>query len=101
MMVVAALFETLGIGLIVPFVGLLTNPDIIKNQVIISYIYDLFNFGSTTGFIIFSVLFLLTVFILKNSYLLLFNYNQFKIILNQQVKLSRDLFKEYLTKPYT
>lgn len=101
MMVVAALFETLGIGLIVPFVGILTNPDMIKNQVILSYLYDLFNFGSTTGFIIFSVLFLLTVFILKNSYLLLFNYIQFKIILNQQVKLSRDLFKEYLTKPYT
>src|SRR5699024_6957629 len=34
-------------------------------------------------------------------YLLLFNYAQFRVILNQQVKLSSKLFKEYLTKPYT
>lgn len=101
MMIIAALFETLGIGLIVPFVGILTNPEVIQEQVILSYLYELFNFDSATGFIIFSVLFLLTVFILKNFYLLLFNYVQFRVILNQQVKLSRDLFKEYLTKPYT
>src|SRR5690625_211722 len=44
---------------------------------------------------------LLSVFVLKNLYLLLFNYTQFRVILNQQVKLSRNLFKEYLTKPYT
>lgn len=101
MMIVAALFETIGIGLIVPFVGIVTDPAIIQEQAILSYIYDLFNFESTTTFIIFSVITLLTVFILKNLYLLLFNYTQFRVILNQQVKLSRTLFKEYLTKPYT
>ncbi len=35
------------------------------------------------------------------TYLLLFQYAQFRVILNQQVKLSRRLFEEYLTKPYT
>ncbi|WP_092491295.1 ABC transporter ATP-binding protein [Virgibacillus salinus] len=101
MMIVAALFETFGIGLIVPFVGIVTDPAIIQEQAILSYIYDVFNFESTTTFIIFSVITLLTVFILKNLYLLIFNYTQFRVILNQQVKLSRTLFKEYLTKPYT
>ncbi|MFZ3579513.1 ABC transporter ATP-binding protein [Virgibacillus sp. DJP39] len=101
MMIIAALFETIGIGLIVPFVGIVTNPSIIQDQAVLSYIYELFNFQSTESFIIFSVLLLLTIFVLKNLYLLLFNYAQFRVILNQQVKLSRDLFKEYLTKPYT
>ncbi|MBP1949043.1 ABC transporter ATP-binding protein [Virgibacillus litoralis] len=101
MMIAAALFETIGIGLIVPFVGIVTDPSIIQEQAILSYIYDLFQFESTTTFIIFSVVTLLAVFILKNLYLLLFNYTQFRVILNQQVKLSRELFKEYLKKPYT
>lgn len=101
MMIIAALFETIGIGLIVPFVGIVTNPEMIQEQAILSYMYDLFKFQSTIGFVIFSVVFLLSVFILKNLYLLFFNYVQYKVILNQQVKLSRDLFKEYLTKPYT
>ncbi|PAV31537.1 ABC transporter [Virgibacillus profundi] len=101
MMIVAAFFETIGIGLIVPFVGIVTNPDIIQEQAILAYLFDLFNFQSTTSFIIFSVVLLLSVFVFKNLYLLLFNYAQFRVILNQQVKLSSNLFKEYLTKPYT
>lgn len=101
LMVFAALFETIGIGLIVPFVGIATNPGMIQEQAILSYIYELFMFRSTTGFVIFSVVFLLSIFILKNLYLLVFNYVQYRVILNQQVKLSRELFKEYLTKPYT
>jgi ABC-type multidrug transport system fused ATPase/permease subunit len=100
MMIFSAIFETLGIGLIIPFVGIVTNPTIIKKQAILSYLYDLFNFQSTTAFMIFSVVILLLIFIFKNLYILLFQYAQNKVILNQQVKLSRRLFKEYLRKPY-
>src|SRR5690625_4875487 len=100
MMIIAALFETIGIGLIVPFVGIVVRPEIIQEQAILSYLFELFNFQSTTSFIIFSVMLLLGVFVFKNLYLLIFNYAQFRVILNQQVKLSSNLFKEYLTKPY-
>ncbi|WP_164667403.1 ABC transporter ATP-binding protein [Virgibacillus doumboii] len=101
MMIAAALFETIGIGLIVPFVGIVTSPEMIQEQAVLNYLYNLFDFQSTTSFIIFAVILLLAVFIIKNLYLLLFNYAQFRVILNQQVKLSRKLFNEYLTKPYT
>ncbi|MGM8212347.1 ABC transporter ATP-binding protein [Virgibacillus sp. W0430] len=100
MMVFAALFETIGIGLIVPFVGMVTNPDMIYEQKILSYIYNLFNFKTSTAFIIFSVIALLIIFVFKNLYLLFFNYAQLRVILNQQVKMSKDLFNAYLTKPY-
>ncbi|WP_209122919.1 ABC transporter ATP-binding protein [Alkalihalobacillus sp. BA299] len=101
MMIMAALFETIGIGLIVPFVGIITNPDMILDQPILSYIYHLFNFGSTNAFIIFSVIVLLFIFVFKNLYLLLFQYIQYRVILNQQVRLSRKLFQKYLRKKYT
>ncbi|MBS4179137.1 ABC transporter ATP-binding protein [Bacillus sp. FJAT-49731] len=101
MMIFAALFETIGIGLIVPLVGILTTPNMIQEHATLSYIYELFNFQSTSSFIVFAVIILLAVFVFKNLYLLLFNYAQIRVILNQKVKLSRRLFKEYLTKPYT
>jgi ATP-binding cassette, subfamily B, bacterial PglK len=101
MMIIAAIFETIGIGLIVPFVGLITNPEIIQNQVVFSYLYTVLNFQSTSVFIIFAVTVLLLIFVLKNMYLLFFNYTQLKVILNQQIKLSKNLFQEYLQKPYT
>lgn len=100
MMVFAALFETIGIGLIVPLVGIITNQAIIYEQPTLVYIYNLFNFQTAQQFIIASVVFLLFIFILKNLYLLFFNYVQLRIVLNQQVKLSRSLFKDYLTRPY-
>lgn len=101
MLVIAAIFETAGIGLIVPFVGIVTNPTMIQEQPILSYIYQLLNFQSTNIFILFAVSILLTVFVIKNAYLLLYYYVQYRVIYNQKVKLSRTMFKEYLTKPYT
>ncbi|MEC5424040.1 ABC transporter ATP-binding protein [Virgibacillus sp. C22-A2] len=101
MMIFAAIFETVGIGLIVPFVGIVTNPEFIQQQPILAYLYELFNFRSTNAFILFSVVLLFTIFIMKNLYLLFFFYAQCRVILNQQVKLSRSLLNEYLTKPYT
>ncbi|MFD1359134.1 ABC transporter ATP-binding protein [Fictibacillus halophilus] len=101
LMIMAALFETVGIGIIVPFVALVTTPSLIQEQEVLSYIYKLFNFQSTLAFTIFAVILLILIFVIKNVYLLFFNYSQIRIVLNQQVKLSRRLFEEYLTKPYT
>ena len=101
MMIIAALFETISIGVIVPFVGIITNPPLIEENVFLSKVYEFFNFQSTTAFIVFAVVLLLLVFVFKNIYLLFYNYIQYRIVLNQQVKLSTLLFEEYLTKPYT
>ncbi|WP_100012060.1 ABC transporter ATP-binding protein [Lentibacillus sediminis] len=101
MMTIAAVLETLGIGLIVPLVGIVTNPEIIQEQSVLNYLYTMFNFQSTASFIIFAVVLLLAFFVMKNLYLLLFLYAQNRVILNQQVKLSRKMLKEYMIKPYT
>lgn len=101
MMIIAAVFETVGIGLIVPFVGIVTNPSMIQEQAILLYVYNMFNFQSTAAFILLSVIVLLMVFIIKNAYLFLFYNVQYRVIFNQRVKLSRAMFREYLTKPYT
>ena len=70
LMIIAALFETIGIGLIVPFVGIVTDPGMIDTQPILSYFYVKMNFGSTQVFTVFAVVVLLLVFVLKNIYLL-------------------------------
>jgi ATP-binding cassette, subfamily B, bacterial PglK len=100
MMILAAIFETAGIGLIVPFVGIVTNPTIIQEQAILSNVYKLLHFQSSNAFILFGVALLLTIFMVKNAYLLFFYHVQYRVIFNQRVKLSRALFREYLMKPY-
>jgi ATP-binding cassette, subfamily B, bacterial PglK len=100
MMVVAAVLETIGIGLIVPFIGMVTNPEYIQEQSFLSYLYEKYEFQSTQIFSVFAVILLLGIFLTKNVYLLLFNYVQYRVILNQQIVLSKKLFNAYLTKPY-
>jgi ATP-binding cassette, subfamily B, bacterial PglK len=100
MMIVAALFETLGIGLIVSIIGLILNPKSILKHKTLANLYHVLHFQSPNYFIVASVILLILIFVLKNLYLLLFNFTQLKIILNQQFKLSRKLYKSYLTKPY-
>ncbi|WP_377887627.1 ABC transporter ATP-binding protein [Alkalihalobacillus sp. R86527] len=101
MMIIAALFETLGIGLIIPFVGIITNPEVIQDITFLSNIYSFLGFESTNSFVIFSVITFLFIYIFKNMYLLIFEYAQYKLIFNQEIKLSERLFKTYLIKPYT
>lgn len=100
MMIIASLLETVSIGLIVPFVNMVTNPEIIQEQFILKNMYNILGLESVEKFIVIAVVFFLAIFIIKNLYLLFFQYTQYRVILNQQVKLSRDLFQEYLSKPY-
>lgn len=101
MMIFAALLETVSIGIIVPVVGIVTNPTIVQENKYLSIIYETFDFQSYAAFIVLTVVVLLLVFVFKNLYILFYNYIQYRIVLNQQVRLSTNLFREYLIKPYT
>lgn len=101
LMIIAALFETVGIGLIVPFVSIVTDPNAIHDSVLLSNVYNIVGFQSTNSFIIVATLALIMVFILKNLYLTGFYYIQYQIIYNEQITMSRRLFRSYLTRPYT
>jgi ATP-binding cassette, subfamily B, bacterial PglK len=101
MMIFSGVVETVGIGLIVPFVGIVTNPSIIQKQNIISKVYRILHFQSIKEFILFSAVLLIVVFILKNTYLLFYQYVQYKFFINQKVRLSSKMLREYLTKPYS
>lgn len=101
MMVIAALFETIGIGLIVPFVGIATDPQMIHDQYILNFLYSMLNFQSTNSFLMFATICLMLVFVFKNIYLVFFYYLQYRFVYNQQVRHSQSLFQAYLTKPYT
>lgn len=100
LMVFAAFFETIGIGLIVPFVGILTNPNSIHENEVLASIYEILGFQSTNAFLITATVALLAVFVLKNGYLVWFHYIQYRMVYNEQVKMSKRLLTAYLAKPY-
>jgi ATP-binding cassette, subfamily B, bacterial PglK len=100
-MLVGAGLETIGVGLIPPFVSLLGNPEIIEQQEILSWLYTQLGASSHQVFLLWMSLILLSVYLFKNAYLAILTYWQYRFLYQKQMSLSARLLKLYLNSPYT
>ena len=96
-----AFLELLGVGMITGLVSLITKPEIIEKNGLLSSIYAFFGMKEKEQFFAFVVLALILVYILKNIYLLWIGYVQYTYIYDNQLLLSGRLIDCYLKKPYT
>ena len=94
---VSMIFETLGIGLIIPAVGLLTRPDYVTQFPVVS---NLVGNASRTDLIRLGIGALVLVYLLKNMFLVFFLWVQSLFGMKIQMRLSRELFRKYLHLPY-
>ncbi len=99
--VLGAIAETFSIGVILPFMYLILNPETIQDYPILQRIYDLSFVGSYTRFVILMCGALALIFVLKSLYMFFLIYIQNRLSFNRQVSISRELFRSYITKPYT
>jgi len=97
---IAMILETLGIGLVIPFIQTLIDDDINQN---FAKILNIFNIYPTSKHdLIFILIFILTViYTLKASFLTFVSYEQNKLFADTRVSLSNRLYDIYLNKPYS
>lgn len=100
MMIIGALFETIGVSLILPLVSVIVNPNIIQENKIMSSIYEMFHMRSENVFLIMIICALIFVYIFKNAFLFLMYYVQAKFVTNAQFEMSRKLLGNFLNRPY-
>lgn len=100
LMVVGAAFEALGIGLVVPFIAMLSNPAAITTNPHLRVLYEYSGVATETRFLILAALALLAVFVVKNLYLGALTYLTHWFITTRQVRLAERLFSFYLHLPY-
>jgi len=101
LMLVGSGLETLGVGLIPPFVTLLSNPELIQQQQFLVWFYGRLGATSQQEFLLWISVILLGVYIFKNAYLSLITYWQYHFLYIKQVALSNRLLAAYLYSPYT
>lgn len=101
LMLLGAWAETLGIGIIVPFVGLLNDPTIIHKYPLFETAYTFIHADSERDFMFMATLLLMAVIILKNLLISCINYLQTAFIHAKEVSLSCWVFKRYMYAPYT
>lgn len=100
MMLVGAGLETVGTSMLIPFITVAMEPDSIRENEYLRYVYDFFQLKNTSDFLILLAIVLSLVFVVKNVYLYFLYYVQYQFIYNGQFNTSRNLFKDYVRRPY-
>jgi len=100
-MFIAASLEMVSVGMVYPFVYILTNPDTILEDSRLRYLYTALDMTSPVEFFVWGGVGIIIFYLLKNSYLTVFIYFQEHFISYKEAELSRRLFKIYLYQPYT
>ena len=100
-MVISMMLETLGVGLIIPTISLLTLNDIGARFPALQPWYDMLGNPSRESLVIGVLLALVCVFTIKNLYFAFLVWFQERFTLNVHIRLSQHLFELYLRQPYT
>jgi len=100
LMLIATLVEIIGVGLIIPIIALLTESNIASKYPQIEPLLTMMGNPSSEIIIIYSMLFFLGVYLLKNIYLVFFIWSKLNFLQNLKVSLSGRLLNTYLKQPY-
>lgn len=100
-MLVAAGLEVAGIGIIPAFVAIVADPERVMQ---VEWLQPLLNFleiSSNRDLLIWGSVALVTVFLIKSSYFITYNYHVAKFIYRRQYLISKRMMSSYMQAPYT
>lgn len=99
-MLLGAGVEAVGVGLILPLVSLIGNPDYLYQHTQMSETLAVIGIVDHKSMVISAAALLLGVYILKNIYLAWSLGFQIRFSIQNQISFSKELLKIYLKKPY-
>jgi ABC-type multidrug transport system fused ATPase/permease subunit len=100
-MLIGMILETLGIGLIIPALALMTKPDFFEHYPALEPLLNALGHPTQKQLIIVGMISLATVYIVKTLYLSLLSYMQLRFVFSVQEDLSNKLFAGYLRQSYS
>lgn len=95
------LFEMVGVGLMVPAIGLMTRPDWHESSRVISALAAPFGDMSQGDFIMIGLAMLVVVYAVKSVYMSLMIGYQCRFVYRVQAELSTRLLARYMSQPWT
>lgn len=100
LMCVGMLLETLGVGLVIPAIALLTQSDLARDYPMVQPILEALGNPSQQALVIAGVLTLVGVYLIKTLFLAFLAWKQTRFAFGVRVQLSQRLFATYLRQPY-
>jgi len=98
--VIMAIFEVIGVAVILPFMKALAEPSIIETNGILNWFYQAFNFSSSQNFIVALGIFAFVVITISMAFRALASYILVRFSLMRSYAISSRLLKGYLYQPY-
>jgi len=99
-MLIVALLETIGIGLLLPYVGIVSSPSLITSNRYLHYLYLQLGFATPQSFILAGSALLIVVVVMKNGVYMLQQYIQSRTLLKLQIDIESRLMASYLNREY-
>jgi len=96
----AALFQTLGVVSILPFMSIVMQPEIIESNRWLNWLYNSLDFTSVNSFIIFIGFLMLLLIIIGNLTSALATWLKVRFVWRKNHNISSALLKKYLSMPY-
>ena len=100
LLLIGMIFEVLGIGLLLPILTAILNPEILLENEITKSIFDFLQINDKDQIVKVALGSLLLVYLLKSAYLIFLSFYQNKFTSVLSSNLSNKLFKNYLYKDY-
>ncbi|MBR4528828.1 MAG: ABC transporter ATP-binding protein [Lachnospiraceae bacterium] len=100
LMLIGGILESLGIGLIVPVMQIVVDPDKIVEKPWLAMLYNGLGMQSSTAFAAFFMVLIVVVFVLKNIFLFLVNVVQLRFVYTNQFETSRRMMINFMTRQY-
>lgn len=99
-MLLGALFEVIGIGMIPIFVSIIASPQTILRIEILSPLWDALGINDGGDLLVYGSLLLICVYLVKNTYTIFSKYIQARFIWGRYVYIGNNLFRLYMSAPY-
>lgn len=101
LLLIGMVFEIMGIGVLLPILTAVLNPEILFENQIIKDVFYFFDIIEPDQIVSAALITLLFVYTIKSAYLLYLSHYQNRFISRLSAELSNRLFKNYLFQSYT
>ena len=104
MMLIMALLDMIGVASVMPFIAVLSNPQIIQDNFILNFMYNnsaLFGVRNIEDFIIFLGVIVFLLLIISLTFKAFTNYALIRFAQMREFSIGKRLMQGYLSKPYS
>ena len=98
--IIMAFSQAVGVASVMPFIGLVMEPNLVYENRWLFFVYDTFNFVSVNRFIVFTGIMMFSIIVISNAISAFATWLKLRFAWMNNHRLSRRLLEKYLAMPY-